>query len=98
MLKQCGVCNKMFEPCNDCPSTAYSWKKTVCCVEHSAPFIAILEYKRGLSTKEQARKLLENIKDIDYNNIAKAIVDEIFYEPKTEVETVETIIKTKKRK
>lgn len=67
-------------------------------MEHSAPFIAILEYKRGLTTKEQARKLLENIKDIDYNDVAKAIVDEIFYESKTEVETVETIIKTKKRK
>lgn len=78
----------MFEPCNDCPATAYSWRKTVCCMEHSAPFIAMLEYKRGLRTKDEARKSLENITDIDYNNTAKVIVDEIFYEPKTEVKTI----------
>ena len=95
MLKECGVCKKQFEPCNDCSKTAYSWRKTVCCSEHSDPFIAILEFSRNLRTKESAKKVLRNFK-IDYNDTVKPIVDKIMSEPKkqevkvgikTEVET-----------
>lgn len=81
MLKQCGVCNKEFEPCNDCSSSSFAWRKTVCCIDHFIPFITILEYKRGTRTKEDAKSVLEKVSNIDYNNVVKDIVDEILATP-----------------
>lgn len=101
MLKQCGVCKKEFEPCNQCPSSGYAWRKTVCCVEHSIPFLAILEYKRGLKSKDDAMEILNNYKSIDYNDIAKTIYDEIMYVPVAEpIEEVveEPVIKSRTKK
>lgn len=95
MLKECGVCKAQFKPCNDCPNTAYSWRKTVCCAEHSGAFIAILEYSRGLKTKEETKKVLKGL-DIDYNDSVKSIVDEIMAEPKKQ--EVKTEIKTEVKK
>ena len=96
MLKQCGVCKKQFKPCNDCPSTAYSWRKTVCCPEHSDAFIAVIEYSRGLKTKEDAKKVLKGLV-IDYNDSVKAIVDEIIAEPKKQEDNTEVKTEVKKK-
>lgn len=100
MLKQCGVCTKEFEPCNDCPSKAYAWRKTVCCIEHSVPFLAILGYKRGSTAKDEAKEVLKKISNIDYNNSVKDIVAEILAEPivEDEVEIVEEETKSTKFK
>lgn len=84
MLKRCGVCNKEFEPCNQCPSGGYAWRKTVCCVEHSVPFLAILEYKRNLKSKDEAMEILNKYTDIEYNDDVKKIVDEILFVPVAE--------------
>lgn len=104
MLKRCGVCNKEFEPCNQCPSGGYAWRKTVCCVEHSIPFLALLEYKRNLKSKDETMEVLKNYTDIDYNNDVRSIVDEILSVPvvesiESEVDEVEEpVFKTKNRK
>lgn len=102
MLKQCGVCNKEFEPCNECNSTGYAWRKTVCCIEHSIPFLAILEYKRGQKTKDDAMNILKDYTNIDYNETVKPIFDEIMYVPIAESndddEIEEPVLKVRNKK
>lgn len=63
-------------------------------------FLAILGYKRGSTTKDEAKEVLKKISNIDYNNSVKDIVAEILAEPivEDEVEIVEEEIKSTKFK
>lgn len=77
VTRQCAICKKMFEPCAICGSSA-SWRKVVCCEDHFAPHMLILEY-RDTKSAEAKTKLKEIIKknSIDFNDNVKAIVDEM---------------------
>lgn len=77
VTRQCAICKKMFEPCAICGSSA-SWRKVVCCEDHFAPHMLILEY-RDTKSAEAKTKLKEIIKknSIDFNDNVKTIVDEM---------------------
>ncbi len=77
VTRQCAICKKMFEPCAICGSSA-SWRKVVCCEDHFAPHMLILEY-RDTKSAEAKTKLKEIIKknSIDFNDNVKPIVDEM---------------------
>lgn len=77
VTRQCAICVKMFEPCAICGSSA-SWRKVVCCEDHFAPHMLILEY-RDTKSAEAKTKLKEIIKknSIDFNDNVKPIVDEM---------------------
>lgn len=93
--KQCMVCKAMFIPCTSCDKLKvfykdeiYQWKKVVCCSEHFFYHLPIIEYKRGMITKEEAKEQLQNAIDkygnLDFNDNVKFIVEDILAEEITE--------------
>lgn len=87
VTRQCAICNKMFEPCSVCGSSA-SWRKVVCCEEHFAPHMLILEYRdyKSADTKTKLKEIIKRDGRIDFNDNVKPIVDEMLkVEKKTPV-------------
>lgn len=88
-MKNCLVCGKLFEQCHTCNKNIdemFQWRRVVCCPEHFAYHLPIIEYVRGQISKAEAKAQLDKaIKDygeIDFADNIKAVVAEIMAEDK----------------
>lgn len=59
-LTKCSVCGNTYNYCPNCAST-HAWKYYTDTHECYQIFIAIKQYKKGLISKEEARRILENL-------------------------------------
>lgn len=92
-IKQCGVCNKDFSPCNRCLKQSNNnemlqWRRVVCCPEHFSFYLPVINYVRRNIDKETAKKELQTaVKyygEPDFNDNVRGIVNEIMAEPAPE--------------
>ncbi len=90
VIKHCLVCGKEFKVCNTCRkdiSEILQWRRVVCCPEHFAFHMPIIEYHNGIIDKETAKSELQNAIDtygnVDFCNNVKGIVKEILTEDET---------------
>lgn len=84
VIKHCLVCGKEFKACNTCQKNIpemLQWRRVVCCPEHFAFHMPIIEYHNGVIDKEAAKAELQNAIDtygnIDFCDNVKSIVKEI---------------------
>lgn len=109
MIKQCLVCDNLFEVCQSCDKQSiffkdsmYQWRKVVCCPEHFHYHIIIIEYVRKEIDKTTAKsRLQEIIKDygmIEFNDNVKGIVNEILADDIVEQELKQTKTISKRTK
>ena len=82
--RDCMVCGKSFKVCRTCRKDideVYQWRRVVCCPEHFAFHIPIIDYVRGNIDKATAKSDLEQaIKkygDIKFSEDVASIVAEI---------------------
>lgn len=89
VIKRCLVCGKEFKACNTCQKNIpeiLQWRRVVCCPEHFAFHMPIIEYHNSVIDKETAKVELHNAIDtygnIDFCDNVKSIVEEILTEDK----------------
>ena len=87
VIKQCLVCGKDFEVCNTCSKytdEVYQWRRVVCCPEHFAYHLPIIQYVRKQITKDEAKKELLSAIDaygeVNFADNIKPTVAEILAE------------------
>lgn len=88
-MRNCLVCGKEFVPCNSCNKNvdeALQWRRVVCCPEHFAYHLPVIQYVRKQITKTEAKseldKAINDYGEIDFDDNIKAIVAEILAEEK----------------
>lgn len=94
--KNCLVCGKEFVPCSNCNKNVdenLQWRRVVCCPEHFCYHLPIIQYVRGIISKSDAKKELENAIEnygqIDFSDNVKSIVQEIMEEENYDEEECE---------
>lgn len=89
IIKHCLVCGKEFKACNTCQkniSEMLQWRRVVCCPEHFAYHLPIIEFHNGIINKATAKKELQEAIDtygtIEFCENVKGIAEEILAEDK----------------
>ena len=85
----CLVCGKEFEQCHTCNKNVdemLQWRRVVCCPEHFAFHLPIIQYVRGQISKAEAKaeldKAIKDYGEIDFADNIKSVVAEIMAEEK----------------
>ena len=85
----CLVCGKEVEQCHTCNKNVdemLQWRRVVCCPEHFAFHLPIIQYVRGQISKAEAKaeldKAIKDYGEIDFADNIKSIVAEIMAEEK----------------
>lgn len=89
--RDCLVCGKPFKVCNTCPKNMeeiFQWRRVVCCPEHFAYHIPIIQYSRGKIDKTTAqnelRSAIDTYGNIEFCDNIKNIVEDILSDNKFE--------------
>ena len=87
--RNCLVCGKAFVPCNSCSNSVaeiLQWRRVVCCPEHFAYHLPIIQYVRKQITKAEAKaeldKAIADYGEIEFADNIKSVVAEILAEEK----------------
>ena len=65
-IRQCLVCGKDFEVCHTCNKNVdemLQWRRVVCCAEHFAFHLPIIQYIRHQITKDEAKSEIQSAID-----------------------------------
>lgn len=103
--RDCLVCGKSFKICRTCRKDideVYQWRRVVCCPEHFAFHIPIIDYIRGNIDKETAKSDLEKVisqyGEIEFCDDIKPVVVEIMGTNNKVAETTDIADTQKKTK
>ena len=103
--RDCLVCGKSFKVCRTCRKDideVYQWRRVVCCPEHFAFHIPIIDYVRGNIDKETAKndlgKAISQYGEIKFSDDVKAVVAEIMGDNNKVTETTDIADTQKKTK
>ena len=103
--RDCLVCGKAFKVCRTCRKDideVYQWRRVVCCPEHFAFHIPIIDYVRGNIDKETAKndleKAISQYGEVDYCEDIKSVVAEIMGDNNKVAETIDIADTQKKTK
>lgn len=103
--RDCMVCGKSFKVCRTCRKDideVYQWRRVVCCPEHFAFHIPIIDYVRGYIDKETAKndleKAISQYGEIKFSDDVKSVVAEIMDTNNKVAETTEIADTQKKIK
>ena len=88
-MMNCLVCGKLFEQCHTCNKNIdemLQWRRVVCCPEHFAYHLPIIQYVRKQITKIEAKaelsKAIADYGEIEFADNIKSVVAEILAEEK----------------
>ena len=103
--RDCLVCGKSFKVCRTCRKDideVYQWRRVVCCPEHFAFHIPIIDYVRGNIDKETAKndleKAISQYGEIKFSDDVKSVIAEIMGTNNIVAETTEIADTQKKTK
>lgn len=85
VYRNCMVCGKEFKICNTCINKSaeqFQWKRVVCCREHFAYHMPIIQYTRNIIDKYEAKEELDHAfseyGDVNFVESVRDIVNEIY--------------------
>ena len=103
-LTKCAVCDNTYSYCPNCANT-HAWKFYTDSHECYQIFMAIMEYKKGLISKDEARKQLERLGFTSNSNLERykpsiaVKIKEIFTADKADINIAEekTVLRKSKK-